>query len=106
MAIVAALVTFAALATGAILFIAGDQELERLGLLFAFFATIIPTLVAALRSDQAASQTNGSMDARIAAAVQAALQLRRHSDSAIVTSSTADAGAETGVEAARSPSDG
>lgn len=89
--IVAALIAFAALATGAIMFISGDQAMEKIGVLFALFGTIIPTLVAALRSDQAASradrtvqQTNGNLDSRIANAVAAALQARRATDHVLI----------------------
>lgn len=83
--IVAGLVAIASLATAAVLWSSGDAALERLALLFAVFASIIPGLIAALRSDQAAAQTNGSLDGRIQTAVQDALMARRATDRFAVT---------------------
>ncbi len=92
LAIVGALVAIAGLATAAVLWTTGDQALERLGILVAVFASIIPGLISVLRSDQAAAsshqaaeQTNGTLDARIQAAVQAAVQVRRPGDVAVIT---------------------
>lgn len=56
--VVASLVAVLALITAAVLFISGDAAMERLALLIAFAGTIVPGLVAALRSDQAAKSTN------------------------------------------------
>jgi hypothetical protein len=83
--IVAALVAFGAFATAAVLFVAGDAATERLGLLFALFGTIVAALIAALRSDHAATQTNGGLDRRIEDAVTAAMRARRSTDRVIVT---------------------
>lgn len=76
-AVIAALVAIAAFSTAAVLFVAGDAALQRLGLLFAVFGLMIPGLVGALRSDQAATQTNGGLDARIQTGVETALKAHR-----------------------------
>jgi hypothetical protein len=87
-AIVGALVAIVLMATAAVMFTTGDQALERLGILVAVIASVVPGLISSLRSDQAASQTNGTLDQRISDAVQAALKVRRHSDEAVITTPT------------------
>lgn len=69
--VVAALVMFATAAV--ILTTDTDAGTARLGLLFALIGTVIPVLLASVKSDQAATQTNGSMDERIHKQVTAAL---------------------------------
>ena len=82
-----ALVAIVLIVAAAVLFASGEQALERLAVLVGVVGLILPSVTALLRSDQAASsahqaaeQTNGSLDARIAEAVAAALQARRRSD--------------------------
>lgn len=82
--IVAALVAIAVLATAGVLFTTGDAAMERLALLMAVFGTIIPGLVASLRADQAAQQTNGNLDRRIREGVQDAMQARRTTDQVVI----------------------
>jgi len=81
-AIVGALVALVAFGLAAILFVAdGTAATERLGLFFALVGTVVAGLIAVLRADQAATQTNGTLDTRIAEAVAAAMESRRSSDS-------------------------
>lgn len=76
--VLGAIVALAAFATGAILFTADtDQGMSRIGLLLAFFGTIVPSLVAALHAGKAREQTNGSLDERIEAGVYRAQAVRR-----------------------------
>ena len=93
--IVGGLVAVGALVLGAALVTSADPDTARLGLLLAAIAPSAVGLVAALRSEQARGhaqraeeQTNGSLDARIAAhtaaAVAEALQARRSTDSVVV----------------------
>lgn len=89
--ITAALVSIVAIVAAAVLFASGDDSLERLAVLVGVVGLVLPSLTGALRSDQAATsshraaeQTNGSLDARIAEAVAAALQARRRSDTVTV----------------------
>lgn len=89
--VVAALVAIVAIVAAAALFTTGDASLERLAVLVGVVGLVIPSLTALLKSDQAASsshqaaeQTNGSLDQRIADAVTAALQARRSSDQVTV----------------------
>lgn len=103
--IVAGLVAVAGLATASVLWASGDEALERLALLFAVFASIIPGLIAALRSDQAAAQTNGSLDGRIQNAVQDALMARRSTDRFAVTHDGDGAAKISVVEHPTSPLD-
>lgn len=84
---IAALVAIVAIVAAAILFSTGEDSLERLAVLVGVVGLVIPSIAATLRSDQAATsshqaaeQTNGSLDQRIAEAVAAALQARRRSD--------------------------
>lgn len=83
--VVAAIVAVLAFATAAVLFIQGDAAMERLALLFALFGVVVPALIGALRSDQAAVQTNGQLDQRIAEGVQLAMASRRSSDPPIAS---------------------
>ena len=75
-----ALVAIVLIVAAAVLFASGEQALERLAVLVGVVGLILPSVTALLRSDQAAEQTNGSLDARIAEAGAAALQARRRSD--------------------------
>lgn len=90
LAIVTSLTVILAFLTAAVLFASGDTALQRLGILAATIGAIVPGLLGALRADQAATQTNGGLDKRIADAVQAALFVRRHTDAAVVSTPQAD----------------
>ncbi len=80
-AIIAALLAFGALALAGVLLVSpGDEATQRLGLLFGVIGTAVAALVALLRADQAAKNTNGSLDARIESAVFRANATRRKSD--------------------------
>lgn len=69
--IVGGLTAVCLFALAAILFVAPSEEsMQRLGLFFGMIGVVITTLVGMLRSDQAAKQTNGSLDARIQTAVR------------------------------------
>lgn len=88
---IAALVAIVAVVAAAVLYISGDTALERLAVLVGVVGLVIPSIAATLRADQAASsshqaaeQTNGSLDQRIADAVAAALQARRSTDHVVV----------------------
>jgi hypothetical protein len=80
LAIISALVAFGAFGLAAVMFVSGDASVERLGLLFALFGTIVAALIAALRADQAAKQTDvtssiakaldGMFDARVREAMR------------------------------------
>jgi hypothetical protein len=80
LAIIGALVAVAAFGTGAVLFLAGDDAIQRLGILFALFGTIVAGLLSTLRADSAATQTsitsnianglNGAFDQRVRNAVR------------------------------------
>jgi hypothetical protein len=81
LAIVGALVVLVLFGLAAILFVAdGTAATERLGLFFALIGTVVAGLLASLRADQAANQTNGSLDGRVKDAVSAALAERRSTD--------------------------
>lgn len=89
---VAALVAIVAIVAAAALFATGDDSLERLAVLVGVVGLVLPSLTASLRSDQAATsshqaaeQTNGNLDRRIAEAVAEALQARRATDRIVVT---------------------
>lgn len=76
--IVGGLLVIVAFALAAILLVApGPEATQRLGLFFAIVGTTVASLVAALKSSQAASNTNGSLDNRIEAAVFRAQNVRR-----------------------------
>jgi hypothetical protein len=75
LAIIGALVSLSAFALAAVLYVADSSATsERLGLLFALFGTIVAGLLAALRSDAAATSTNASSN--IAAALNGAFDSR------------------------------
>jgi len=79
--IVGGLTAIVAFALAAVLFIQpGPESSQRLGLFFGMVGVVITTLVGMLRSDQAAKQTNGSLDARIQAGVHRAMNARRAGD--------------------------
>jgi hypothetical protein len=65
---------------GVLLISPGAESTQRLGLLFGIIGTAVATLVAAIRSDQAAGRLNGELDARIQAAVHRANDARRVGD--------------------------
>jgi len=76
--IVGGITAVVAFALAAVLFIQpGEESAQRLGLFFGMVGVVITTLVGMLRSDQAAKQTNGSLDARIQANVHRALGQRK-----------------------------
>jgi hypothetical protein len=97
-ATIAALVCIVGMVTVAVLLATGDQALDRLAVLVAVVASIVPGLIGLLRSDQAASQTNGSLDTRISDAVQESLKIRRHTDRAVVTAPAPDEAAIPPIE--------
>lgn len=79
--VVAAVIALALIGLAAILFTApGNESSDRLALLFAVLAPTVVSLLALLRSDQAASNTNGKLDARMQAAVHRANTARRRGD--------------------------
>lgn len=76
--VITALVAFGVMATGAVLLIGNSsQATEHLGLLFALFGTMIPSLVALLHAAKASSNTNGALDDRMEAAFYRAQNVRR-----------------------------
>ena len=74
----AVLVAFALM--GVLLVAPGSEATYRLGLLFGVIGTAVAALVAMIRADQSASQTNGKLDARIQHSVHEALAARRRGD--------------------------
>ncbi len=91
-AVLTAIVAVVGFAVAAVLFVSGNAATERLGLLFALLGTVIPALVAALRSDQAAASTNTTSS--IAQALNGGFEARvRHSIRAVAneTGTKADA---------------
>ena len=80
-ALVAALIVFGLMALAGVLLVqVGEESLQRLGLLFGVIGTAVAALVALLKADQAATNTNGNLDARIQAAVHRANAARRAGD--------------------------
>lgn len=91
--VIGALVAVVAMALAAILFIGpeSDAATQRLGLFFGLIGLVVTSLLAVLRADQAATQTNGKLDARIRAAVlEAQKDRRRHDDGPASTVSPLD----------------
>jgi hypothetical protein len=81
LAVLGVLVVIVAFAFAAILLVSDtDSGTQRLGLFLALVGTVVAGLLTVLRSDQAATQTNGKLDARIHAAVMAGLDARRRGD--------------------------
>jgi len=81
LAVVAGLTSFGMMALAAVILVAqGPESMQRLALFFGLVGLVIPALLAMLRSDQAASNTNGKLDARIQAAVHRANAARRAGD--------------------------
>lgn len=79
--VVAGLAAFALIIAAVVLLAEpGDEGTQRIGLFLAAMAPAILGLVALLRADQAASNTNGKLDARIEAAVHRANAARRRGD--------------------------
>jgi hypothetical protein len=58
----------------------GPESTQRLGLLFGVIGAGIASLGALLKAEQAAGQTNGTLDARIQSAVHRANDARRRGD--------------------------
>lgn len=79
-AALSALVAFGLLALAGTMMVTGPDSMQRLALLFGILGTGVATLVAMLKADQAATQTNGSLDDRIQAAVHRAQAARRSTD--------------------------
>lgn len=80
-AIIGAILALSLFALAGVLFVAqGPESMQRLGLLFGVIGTGIAALVAALKSTEAASNTNGKLDARIQAAVHRANDARRRGE--------------------------
>lgn len=76
-----ALVALAFFALAGVLFIQpGPESQYRLGLLFGVIGVGVTGIVAMLRADQSATNTNGKLDARIQAAVHRANAARRRGD--------------------------
>lgn len=81
LAIVGALVAFGCLAVAGVLLLApGPDSQTRLAAIVGIAGVAIPGLLALLRSDQTASNTNGSLDQRIEDGVHRALAGRRATD--------------------------
>ena len=82
LAIGACLVSFGLMALAAVLFVSDEHgdEMQRLALFFGLISLVVPALLAMLRADQSASNTNGKLDARIQAAVHRANAARRAGD--------------------------
>lgn len=79
--LVAGIVVCLAYATAAVLWVSpGDEALQRLAMLFALLGTTVAAMAAAMKSGEAASNTNGKLDARIEAAVHRANAARRRGD--------------------------
>lgn len=75
--ILGGLVALIGFATAAVLLASdSDASTGRVALLFGLFGVVVPVLLASLKSDQAATQTNGTLDARIHDAVLVALANR------------------------------
>lgn len=72
------LVAFALM--GVLLVQSGSEATYRLGLLFGVIGTAVAAVVAMIRADQGAKQTNGSLDERIRLGVYAAMDARRKGD--------------------------
>lgn len=80
-ALIGGLLAFGLLALAGVLLISsGEESTYRLGLFFGVIGTGVAALVAALKADQAATQTNGQLDKRIQAAVHRANNARRRGD--------------------------
>lgn len=75
-----ALVAFGLLALAGTIMVTGADSTQRLALLFGILGTGVATLVALLKADQAATQTNGALDKRIEAAVLRVNATRRVTD--------------------------
>ncbi len=75
--IVGAIVAIVCLGLAAVLFLAeGSEATNRLALFFGLIGIVVPSLLALLKSSQAAANTNGSLDARIREGVHEALNER------------------------------
>jgi hypothetical protein len=92
LAVIGGLAVFGFLALAAVLMVSpGPESTQRLGLFFAVVASAVAALVALLKSDQAATQTNGTLDQRIEDGVHRALAGRRSTDGSIDTTRSSDA---------------
>lgn len=79
--LVAGLAVFGAFALAAVVIVQpGPESTQRLALLFGVLGTGVAALVAALKAGEAASNTNGKLDARIEAGVLRANAARRRGD--------------------------
>lgn len=77
LAIVGGLTVFGFLALAAVLLITpGPESTQRLGLIFGVIGTVIAALIGMVRADQGRTQTNGSLDERIANGVAKVLAER------------------------------
>lgn len=76
--LLAALVAFAL--AGAMLIHPGPESNQRLALFFGVVGTAVAAVVTLIKSDQAAHNTNGSLDARIESALLRAQATRRNTD--------------------------
>lgn len=78
LAVIGGLTAFGLMALAAIILVADTPDsMNRLALFFALTSTVIAALIGAMRSDQAAKQTNGTLDDRIESAVLRAQATRR-----------------------------
>jgi hypothetical protein len=78
LAIVGGLTAAMCLALAAILLVQeGSESTQRLALFFGIVGSITAALIGMLRADQAHTQTNGGLDARIEAGVYRAQAVRR-----------------------------
>jgi predicted cobalt transporter CbtA len=79
--VIAAIVALVAFALAGLLLIpTGSESTYRLGLLFGIIGTAVAAFVGMLKAGQAASNTNGKLDARIEAGVHRAMAARRRGD--------------------------
>lgn len=81
LAVIVALIVAMLIALGGVLYIApGPESTQRLGALFGILGIGVAAIVGLLKADQAATQTNGKLDARIQAGVHRAMNARRRGD--------------------------
>lgn len=83
-------IALVSLGIAAAILIAPERD-DRLALVFGLIGIALPALIANLKADQAASNTNGKLDARIEAAVHRAQSARRRGDEPL-TPAQIDAG--------------
>ena len=91
LSILGAILAVICLALAGLILIAPGAN-DRVALFFGILGIALPALLGQLKADQAAGNTNGSLDARIEAGVHRAMSARRRGD----TPATAEQVSETG----------